>query len=215
MASKPLPDLPGVYYCIVEGEFGARRNGQIFTFKTDSPVAPGAGDAAIANSVAIHVANAWSAFTTVEVMAGYTGTDIKCYPLHSPTLPAAVVPNLATGGVAGAILPTSVARVVRHNVQRRGRGSQSRTYLSPVAQAVMEPDGITITPTFVTALSGHFATFLSTVLAALNGDGTGSWSYVQLGKGSKLSPVPATYAIVGSQAEPLLSNIRRRTGRNG
>ena len=215
MPVRPLPDLPGVYYCRITGEYGGRPNGQVFTFQTDSPPTVGPADSVAAGFVGVTLNAKWDNFAAVEHVVGYTGLQVQVYPLHSPLEPAFTVASGAAGGATGAIAPLQVARVVRHNVSRRGRGSQSRSYLSPVIASIVEADGITITPSFVSTLTAHWDTLIGDTLTALNAGGLGSWSYVQLGKGTTLHPTPGTYAITSSEAEPLLSTIRRRTRRNG
>jgi hypothetical protein len=117
--------------------------------------------------------------------------------------------------VSGDLTSFSTAALVRHTVTRRGRGSQSRSALSPLTVNHVDPTGILLPSGFQAILTANWGTFIASVLSSLDAGGPGTFSYVQLGRGTALHPTPATYPITGSVAEPLLSTQRRRVRRNG
>lgn len=212
---RPLPDIPGVYYCRIQGSFEGRPTGNVFTFQQSPPAATGAADIATSATVAGALEGAWITFASGLMLTGYTASEIQVYPLHTPSAPAFVQASSATGGESLSPAPIVVSGLVRHAVTRRGRGSQSRSAFSPIAAVSIEADGITRGPTYVTALTAGFADLISTTLALCTSTAGGAWSYVQLAKGTALHPTPGTFPITSSAAEPLVSTMRRRTRRNG
>lgn len=212
---RPLPDIPGVYFGRIQGTCEGRPTGNIFTFQTSAPPSPGAADEGVAAAVASALDISWTAFTPTWYPSAYAATEIQVYPLHTPLSPPAIATSGAVGGVSGDLAPFSTAALVRHTVLRRGRGSQSRTSLSPITANHVTPDGISLVSGFLAILTANFGTFMASILSSLDAGGPGTFSYVQLARGTTLHPTPGTFPITGSVGEPLLSTQRRRVRRNG
>lgn len=212
---RPLPDLPGVYYCRITGSYFGRPNGNIFTVRQTPAAATGSTDIATAATVAGALEGQWHNFATSALHNGYVAQEVHVYPLHTPTAPPAIISSTAVGGLTGNIMPLAMAKLIRHNVVRRGRGSQSRSSFSPILFTDVEGDGITMEPTANSVFGTAFNTLISSWLALCTSTAGGAWDYVQLGKGTALHPTPAVYAITSSAPETLASTVRRRTRRNG
>jgi len=142
----------------------------------------------------------------------YLANQVKTYPLNSPTAPAVVVPMSVSGGLSGPEAPVMVGALVKHNVVRRGKGSQSRSTFSPVTEAAINTPPTQITGTYAASLTAAFIAFINGVEADVVAALGGSCAYVQLSKGTPLH-APATYVISASAAELLLTTQRRRAQR--
>jgi hypothetical protein len=204
----PLPVLPGVYYARVRGEFGGKPSSNVFAFKLDGSPPDEGTDATNAEQVAIALSDNWGFLANAVYNVSYSAIDVQVYPLGHATLPAASQPVVGTGGNGSTQAPSAVALLIKHDVVRRGRGSQSRSFFTPITAPDIEGDGITITPTFVTAVQAAWDTFITSVIADLAA-ATLVMDYVQL---SKLG-AGATYAISRSQVETEVSTQRARAQR--
>lgn len=205
---SPLPTLPGVYYCIVRGTADARPISNIFVFQTDTPPSTPAADAALSSDVATAVAAHWPG-VAADLHVSYTGVEVACYPLGHPTLPAFLSSFTGNGVIAGATGLKQVAALVHHTVYRRGKGSQSRTFLSPLSINSLDSTGEQLTSSEHGNLQTDFGTFITGVLAALNALSAGFFTYVQLSK----KGAGTTYPIVNSTVDILVASQDRRLGR--
>lgn len=206
----PLPTLPGVYYGYVYMTFQSRRVGSIFAWKAASPPPDQATDALWASFVADALVSSWNTNMLPRYDNGVDGTTARVYALGHPVLPAAISFTAASGAVSGAIAPVSSAAVIRHTVQRRGRGSQGHTAISPLMQSEITGDGQSVTSAFVTNVTTDFGDFVGGVQAswATNVPSVGL-AYVQLSR----KGAGATYPVTSSQVESLLGTERSRTAR--
>lgn len=213
--SVPLPTLPGVYYARVEGQVSGFPSSNIFTFQTNVPPSTGTPDAVVALDMSFAVATAWATHMCPVMHATYNMEQVSCYPLGSPLEPKQVTPDATFGAATGTITSLSTAVAIGHVVTRRGRGSQSRTYLTPVIASQIEADGRTLVPADRTAFDTAFNAFIAEALATIAAAHAGTWSYVQLSKGNGTTVPGRTFSIESSTTESLLSTQRRRTRRNG
>lgn len=210
MALRPLPVLPGTYLARIMGSFNNLPSTNLFCFETTPPAASGPADAAVANSVSTAIAAHWPAFAAAAMPAAYTANEVSTYPLNSPLEPAQVATMTAAGVGTGQLAPATTAIEIRHTVNRRGKGSQSRTFLTPMQVVDVEADGKTLAPSRQNTIESAFVTFISSVLTDLQAGG-GVWLYTQLSK----IPPGRTFNITSSVVEPLLTTQRRRARRNG
>jgi hypothetical protein len=205
----PLPVLAGVYYARIVGSMSTGQISNLFTFVKDGVPLGDASDITNAQQVSVALAARWPTIPALALADEYAGVAVETYPLGSPLIPKQISPLTAPGGNAGNVAPVSTAIVVRHDVIRRGRGSQSRSYLSPVTSAIFTADGTQINSSLVTSLSTAFQLFLADVVDDLAIASPGTWSYQQLSK----HPTPRTFRIDSSEAEAFLSTQRRRARR--
>lgn len=204
----PLPVLPGVYYGYVYMAFESRRYGSTFTFKAATPPADAPTDGQWAQFLANGLATAWGTNMMPRYPAGVTGVDSRVYALGHATLPAAVGHAAHNGANSGAIAAASAAAVIRHQVTRRGRGSQGHTAISPLMAAELDGTGDTITDGLQIALTSDFGDFITDVLASWATDVPAiALQYVQLSRVG----AGTTYEITSSYAEKLLGTERSRT----
>jgi hypothetical protein len=210
----PLPDLPGVYYAKIDGAAEGLPSNNIFTFAAVPAPLPGAPDLAFATALSVAISTHWPTFATGVMSQAYTANEVQVYALHSPVSPAVTDGITATGGTIGAISGLMVAKMVRHQVHRRGRGSQSRSSFSPVPASEITADGKSITGATAATLTTDFLAFITAVLTDVNTATGATWRYVQLSFRSATLPA-ATYDITSSNAEALLTTQRRRVRRNG
>lgn len=209
MPSRPLPDLPGVYYSIIEGIAELRPSDNVLAVQQVPAVATGSADVGVADDVALFISNRWSAFATAVMPQAYTNTQVKTYPLHTPTAPASVHVASNVGGVIGDIAVMTAGALINHTVYRRGKGSQSRTTLTPVNQVKVTADGKSLIGGWPAAIDTAWTTFITDILTDLTTAHGGSWTYVQMSKGT-IAHAPATYLITASGTESLLSSQKRR-----
>jgi hypothetical protein len=206
---KPLPVIPGVYYSRVRGTIDGSDINNIFAWQVVPAPAAGAADAAAAMTVSLTVGAQWKTFVDGNMSVKYVGADVSTYALGSPIEPAAVAPYTAVGNQAGAMAPLTSAIVVRRTVSRRGKGSQSRSYLTPVPNEYVNADGKTLNATFLAQIDPAFTAFTGDTLLALATASPGTWTQVQV---SKLG-TGATYKIINNTVEGTLSSQRRRARR--
>lgn len=204
----PLPVLPGVYYGYLHGKTGGLTTGMIFTFKVGNPPADSATDSFYAQTIADSMPHQWNLTVGPTYPNATTGWDSKVYPLGHPLTPPAVghETGAGAGGVNTAAYPTAI--VIRHVVDRRGRGSQSRTSISPVVQTNIDGTGQNVIPGFITGLTDEFENFIAGVqadFATAVPDAT--LDYVQLSR----KGAGATYPILRSFVEQVVGSERSRT----
>jgi len=209
MPPVPLPVLPGVYYARVHGTFEGLPSTNILSFKLTP--APGSllEDSNNADIVATRIATNWVSFATSAYSTSYTAGEVTCYPLGSPTLPAAVATMSAAGGFSAPLIATSTAALISHKVIRRGRGSQGRTFITPLENSLITADGKSLTNTYQGLLQTAWDTFISTTISDI---GAATGDAVLYGQVSKKG-AGAFYPIVGSTVESTLSTQRRRARR--
>lgn len=211
MPPRPLPVLPGVYLARVIGSWEGLPSTNLFCLKNVPPVASGSPDVAAAQAVAFAISVDWAPFAAAAFPPQYVATEVSCYPLNTPTAPAQVVSFSAPGenGTEPAVVSTSV--LIKHVVDRRGRGSQGRTFLSPVPSGSVTADGKSVVETTRTLIETQFGVFTAGVVSALSAMPGGAWSFDQLSKVG----TGASYPILSSTVEGALSTQRRRVRRNG
>jgi hypothetical protein len=218
--STPLPVLAGTYLARVHGEWEGLPSTNTFCITRDGVPLDDPGDAANALNVATSIQQNWVAFAFAAFPTQYEAAFTTCYALGSPLVPQQVYALPAPGTRTGNPTASSTSALIAHQVDRRGRGSQSRSFLSPVSVDDISTDGKSLTDPFHTNLHSVFDTFKSSTLSELQLRPPGSnWHYVQLSNPRPRvgfpPPVPRTFPILGSTVELPLSTQRRRTRRNG
>jgi hypothetical protein len=156
--------------------------------------------------VATTVIGSWIAHMCPILPDAYTTVEAVFYPLGHPLLPAEVVVDLTPGAVAGNLAPIKTAILVHESVHRRGRGSQSRSFLGPVPRDFVDATGQVFTNSAV--WETHWNDFNASVKTVLDGLGLGVWTRKQLSK----KGTGATYDIVSSAVSSVFSTQRRRAG---
>lgn len=205
----PLPTIPGVYYGYVWMTYLGNKCGSVFTWLDALPETDPANDAIKAQAVADALVSSWNTNMLPRYPSTVLGTDARVYALGHPAVPPQFSNTPSNGGVGGAVAGVAQAAVIRHNVFRRGRGSQSHTAISPLADSEVTVDGSSVTAAFITNMNSDFGNFIGGVQDAYTTLTSGDTiSYVQLSK--KLA---TTFAITGSNVETLLGTERSRTAR--
>jgi hypothetical protein len=204
--------IAGAYYARIVGSWLTLPSDNLFAYAVN-PVPTSTGqDTTFAIAVANALANHWPTFAFSVMSSDYEATEATCYPLGSPLVPAQAASMVAPGSAGAPLTSGSTAILVNHATIRRGRGSQSRSYLSPVPNIYVSPDGLTIPSADLAAIQTHWNNFEAAVLTDLNAiDPLYTWRRVQVSK----IPPGAVFNIVASNVEPKLSTQRRRTRRNG
>lgn len=221
MARKPLPDLPGVYYSTINALWEGLPSNNVFSFQVTPAPATGTADVLAANAVAAAIGLNWPAFALIAFHISYLAEKVVTYPLHTPIHPSVEYAFAAPGGKDETIAPGMVAAVISHHVIRRGKGSQTRTYLSPLGNGIIDSTGKEIIEAYRSDLKTAFDTFIAAVATFVADAVVGATvEFVSMSKGtdSGTPPVvvaPAAYQISGSDPELLLSTQRRRMRRNG
>lgn len=203
-----LPVISGAYLAVTENQFEGLRMGNTLGFRSNTPPADGPTDLATAQAIRNSLVTNLPDLYHDTCQNTLTGGTVKVYPLGHPLLAATEGVYTATGGIAGAICPVSTALVIKHAVDRRGRGSQSRTFLGPVSVNWLHSDGKSIEPTNATIVQDAWDAFILAVqtdLAAVSGGVV----FCQISS----TPVDATYTVIESIAEAELTTARGRVRR--
>lgn len=214
--SRPLPVLPGVYYGRILGGWEGLPSNNTYCFKATPSPGTELLDREVALSVSTTAATVWQTYMLPVMHNTYGLTGATTYPLGDPISPAQVFDIGGPGTVAGSVAGSPLAVVIRHTVLRRGKGSQGRTYLSPVPLVEITSDGKSIGGTYADTITTAYNNWWGFVTSSLNVTyPTMVFSFVQLGRGRTVpTPVaPTTYTILESACETALSTQRRRTRR--
>ncbi len=211
--AHPLPQIAGAYYVRVEGQADAKPVSNVLTFLRQARPTPDPDDFAAATALATNVAAGWSTLASDCLHTVYTGNEVVVYALNSPLMPAIRTGLAAPGGRIGAQSFIQVAGVVKHVVSRRGKGSQSRTFLSPLSDSDITVNGDQVTAGWVTRADADWFALINNTVTAMNAAFPGPWSYVQLSKQTFGGVYGKIFGITASSAETLISSQRRRLGR--
>jgi hypothetical protein len=199
-----------VYYARIEAHADARPVSNIMTWTINHTPATPLEDTGYAQQLAAQIANEWPTIANDLLASVYVGEQVAVYPLGSPLVPAQLHALVAPGGrVPTARHFLQVAGLIKHTVIRRGKGSQGRTFLSPLADIDISVNGDQMNAPWIanaqsdwTAMINHITTNLGTITGF-------TWQYAQL---HKKAP-GATFPIFSSTAETLITSSRRRLGR--
>ena len=204
----PLPVIPATYWCYLWALTNGLKTGNVYCFRASSVPTGPAEDQTWAQALADALPLEWGSTMAPLYPNPTVGWDSRVYALGSPTNPAALGPSTHAGtqGFNLAAFPT--AAVIRHNVLRRGRGSQSHSAISPLTIDKVQTDGQTLTDAHRLALTTEFENFIGQVQANFTAAISGiTIDYVQLSK----KGAGTTYPITGSFAESLVGSERSRT----
>lgn len=210
MPSRPLPDVAGGYLARIVGTWEGLPADNLFAFHLVPAPATGATDVAAAQSISDAVAAHWNAFAAANLHNSYRASEATCYPLHTPTHPATVSPSTAAGGLSGDVSSAPLSILVNHAVVRRGRGSQSRSFVQPFTAAAIQTDGRSLIDSFRDSTTANWNTFITAVITDVELATGATCIYSQLSK----IPPGAMFAVQSSNAESRLSTQRRRARRN-
>lgn len=203
-----LPVISGAYLIVATGHWNAQPSGNTFCWKTDVVPSSDAIDSANADLLAASLHTRLNVLYNSCLQNTYVGDLVKVYPLGSPLVPPSTAVNSSTGGISGQLAPAPTTMVIRHEVNRRGRGSQGHTSLSPVSMNWVHSDGLVLETTNVDIVTAAWNTFVADVTtdtAATSAAG----KFVQLStKGSG-----AVYSILTSACDPFLGTERSRARR--
>lgn len=206
----PLPVLPGVYYGYVWGKMGALTVGNVACFKAVVPATTAANDLVRCQVIADAMPLVWTTTLGPLQASSLTGYDSRVYGLQFPVNPAAFGHHTGAGGNAGQRIAVSTAAVIKHNVLRRGRGSQSHSAFSPLTIGEITEDGQSLSGGMVTGLTEEWENWIAGIqAAALAAPDAFVIEYVQLSR----KGAGATYPIISTAAESLLGTERSRTAR--
>lgn len=207
--SVPLPVVEGAYYAIIHGTNNGLPNGTTLAFGQFPSAATGAADVAVAQDIGDAIANAWVGWASDVLVDDYDAPSVSVYPLFTPLSPATISISTATGGQTGPPANMSTAALIKHSVYRRGRGSQSRTFLSHFKQDWIDSDGEALGTTPRGTIQASWNTFIAAVptLAATAGS-----AGVFFGQLSRKDP-GHLYPVIGSTVEVALSTQRSRSTR--
>ncbi len=206
---SPLPTIAGVYYGYVWMTYLGNRCGSVFTFLDAAPETDPANDALKAQYVADGLVASWNTNMLPRYPNTVVGTDSRVYALGHPLVPPAFANAPQNGASSPTVAGVAQAAVIRHNVFRRGRGSQSHTAISPLTASEVSVDGSSVTAAFITNMNSDFGNFIGDVQAAFTAaTGGDTITYRQLSR--RLS---TTFEITSSATETLLGTERSRTAR--
>jgi len=209
MPSRPLPDVAGAYLARVIASWESNPDDNLLAWQAVLPPATGTADVAVAQAICDALAARWPAFATATFSTTYSGTEVTCYPLHTPLHPAVSQIMSAPGGQPGDPAPAPVAMLMKHTVVRRGRGSQSHTSFSGFPDSAIESSGKTISVAFASSVDTAWSTMVLAVEADVAAATGVTINFRQLSK----IPPGRTFAIDGSVMERALSTQRRRARR--
>jgi hypothetical protein len=209
----PLPTLPGVYYGKVEQiADGVYPINNTFAWQTDVIPGTAVADEFNATTLAGVLATEWGIHMLPVMPSQSALIGASIYPLGHPTSPASFVPIAGVGGLSTTIAPLKMAVLISEKVHRRGKGTQSRSYISCLSRDFIAGDGVHWTA--VASMQTAWDAFNAAVKSDMDGHGLGVWTRVQMSKGDAdnlpLPTPPGTYPITSSTVKPLLTTQRRR-----
>jgi len=205
----PLPNVTGTYYALIKGSYGGQPNGIVSAWQMFPAPATGSADIAASAAIGTAIAANWVTFAADVYNDAYTGVEVLTYPLHTPTAPAFLSTANTPGGQSGDTSPAPVAAVIKHSILRRGRGSQSRTFISYFKDAWITPGGESLVSANAGTITSAWNAFVAGVIADPDVVDIGVLSFGQLSRSGAGSFHPA----LGSACETLLSTQRSRTAR--
>jgi hypothetical protein len=212
MPPAPLPVLPGVYYARVEATSDLRSITNILAFKKAGLVLNDPADTANAQAVALSLSTRWSDLSTF-LHTTYNAFQASVYALGSVLVPPQTSPMSVAGLDTGATHFDQVAGRVKHQVTRRGRGSQHSSFLSPISINRITVNGDQVTTAWVDGVTANWNAMINEILTDVAVVSPGTWTYVQVSKFQNKVLTPNTFHILGSTAVPQISSQRRRLGR--
>lgn len=210
MAPKPLPVLPGVYYARVIAHSDLHPISNVFTFLKAGLTLASAEDLTNAQAVSNAIAAHWMPWANDLLATTYAAEKASTYALGSPLLPAQETPISGGGTRTGTNHYDQVAGLLKHTVIRRGKGSQSRTFLSPLADVDITVNGDQMTSTWLGNASSFGTSFITPMIASLNIASPGTWTYVQLSKGTFGGVYGKTFPMGTTTPDTAVSSQRRR-----
>jgi hypothetical protein len=205
--TTPLPVLPGVFYGTLRGTYDGLPSGNVFCFKSSNETMSSDVATASALQVASALTTAWDAHIIALLPSIYLGEVASIYPLQYPLVPAQENTASSTGGASGTVSSMTRVAVIKHNVLRRGRGSQGHTYVSPISDLGMNPDARHLSVAHRDDWQAAYAAFIADVIGIYEAFAPSEiLSYRQLSK----KGTGATYPIINSQVELAIGSQRRR-----
>lgn len=209
MPSRPLPDVAGGYLARVVASWETLPSDNLFCFRLVPAPASGSADIAAAQAVGDAIAARWNAFTNAVMHNSYVATEVQTYPLHTPSHPAVLSATTALGGQPGDPSAAPLAVLIKHEVVRRGRGSQGRTFCQPFPQSGIAVDGRVLTTAFANSITAAWNTFVTDVCSDVATAVGATCTFAQLSK----IPPGAMYGVNASITELKVSTQRRRAQR--
>lgn len=209
MPSRPLPDVAGGYLARIIATWETLPTDNVFCFRLVPAPATGGADVIAAQAVGDAVALHWNAVAAATLHNSYVATEVQTYPLHSPGHPAVLSTTTAAGGQPGDPSAAPLALLLRHEVVRRGRGSQGKNFLQPFPQSALDADGRTVSAAFANSVTAAWNAFVTAVSADVATATGATCTFAQLSK----IPPGAMYGVNASLCERLVSTQRRRARR--
>lgn len=205
-----LPTIVGAFFGTLEGECNTLPYGNTFCFQSPEAADTPADAFAKALTIATSLVNQFGTHFMDKIALGYSGSTAKIYALQYPTLPAAEFTGANSGGLVADLAGVTVAAVVKHTVARRGRGSQSRSYLGPLTLTQL---GVAQRETTSGTRTG-FTTSWQAMIDGVVSDYDAAYSPQSIVY-SQLSRIGAgaTHPIVSSATELAVGYQRRRARR--
>jgi len=206
MPSRPLPDITGGYLARIIGSWEGLTCDNTFGWRVVPAPASGSADVAAAQALGDAMATRWNAFAAASLHNSYRATEVQVYPLHTPTHPATSSPATSAGALSGDPSAAPLAMLIKHDVVRRGRGSQSHSYVQPFTAAAIDGTGKALINSFRDSITANWNAFIADVVTDA---GTAIGAAVLPVQISKIPP-GTPYAISSSECLSRLSTQRRR-----
>lgn len=208
--ATPLPTIAGVYYAHQYGSYEGLTTGNTFAFKVSSPASTPELDAEYAQFLANTMPFRWNTTVGPLYPTNTVGWDCKVYPLGHPTLPPSVGHTTGAGAGGTSVAPVVATLILKHVVNRRGRGSQSHSSFSPLSTESISADGQSLASGVGLTWQENFLNWLAAVQNDFATEFSGvGLQYVQLSR----KGAGATYLILDTRYETLLGTERSRTQR--
>jgi hypothetical protein len=197
----------------VNGTASGKSISNTFAFFKPGMTLDDPADEAQALSLSLAFASAWPTFASVALHDSYATVDCHVYAMGSPLLPAQVTAISAAGGDGGSQAFLQLAVLVREHVTRRGKGSQSRKFFSPISQDTMDPTGMTFLGPYQSAVIGNYDDMIAAIITYMVAAHAGAWSEVQISKKTFGGVYGRLFPITGHSVDPNVTSQRRRLGR--
>ena len=201
----PLPVVVGGFYGGIRAAYGGVPIFHTMAWRQTSALPAGQAEGqTIANAIRDNwLTNLGPVFPTT-----YTPIEAFVYELENPSRPAFTAAMSGAGGNTPTNVADNVQVLIKHRLNRRGRGVHGRTYLPGLSQGALNVDGKTITGADVTNYTSRWNAFVGDVVADVLGiDGATIAFAVLSRRRSDVEPVASSFA------ESIIATQRRRLKR--
>lgn len=201
----PLPVVEGGFYGGIRAAYGGVPIFHTMAWRQTSALPAGQAEGqTIANAIAAN----WMTNMAPLFPTTYSPIEAFVYELENPERPAFTAAMSGSGSNSPTNVADNVQVLIKHRLNRRGRGVHGRTFLPGMAQGSLNVDGKTIAGADVSNYTSRWNAFTGDVTADVLGiDGATIAFAVLSRRRSDVEPAASSFA------EAVIATQRRRLKR--